>query len=155
MQENLEAYVKGQFNASARRVLFTKWVGQAWGEICQNRDMIVRSFQKTGIAVVVDGSEDSLIRIEWLEDYSVEDIDTDQDTLGHEDTDEDPLLTVKLLMKTQTSLLHQKMKIKEQSYLFFAKYSIDKLHNSKLYYNNVYLLFDLNLIWTRIKICIC
>ena len=90
MQENLEAYVKGQFNASARTVLFTKWVGQAWEEICQNRDMIVRSFQKTGIAVAVDGSEDSLIHIEGLEDYSVEDNDTDQDTLDHDDTDEDP-----------------------------------------------------------------
>ena len=45
--------MKGQFNASARRFLFTKWVGQTWEEICQNRDMIVLSFQKTGIAVAV------------------------------------------------------------------------------------------------------
>ena len=45
--------MKGQFNASARRILFTKWVGQAWEEICQNRDMIVLSFQKAGIAVAV------------------------------------------------------------------------------------------------------
>ena len=27
LQENLDAYVKGQINASERRVLFTKWVG--------------------------------------------------------------------------------------------------------------------------------
>ena len=33
MQENLEAYVKGELNASVRRVLFTKWVGQAWEEV--------------------------------------------------------------------------------------------------------------------------
>ena len=145
--------MKGQFNASARRVLFTKWVGQAWEEICQNRDMIVRSFQKTGIAVAVDGSEDSLIHIEGLEDYSVEDNDTDQDTLDHDDTDEDPFADCEDTDENpDISSIYQKMKIKEQSYLFFAKYSIDKLHNSKLYY---YLLFDLNLIWTRIKICIC
>lgn len=31
MQENLDAYIKVDINASARRVLFTKWMGQAWG----------------------------------------------------------------------------------------------------------------------------
>ena len=33
MQDNLDAYVKGQFNASARRALFTKWVGEAWEDV--------------------------------------------------------------------------------------------------------------------------
>ena len=43
MQENLDAYVHGTIIASARRVLFTKWVGQAWEETCANKDMVVRS----------------------------------------------------------------------------------------------------------------
>ena len=37
----LDAYVKGQLNASARRVLFTKWVEQSWEEVSANGDMIV------------------------------------------------------------------------------------------------------------------
>ncbi len=98
MQENLEAYVRGELNASARRVLFTKWVGQAWEEVSSNKDMVVRSFQKVGIAVAVDGSEDSLIHIEGLENYRIEDTDeedTDEDPFGDsdEDPDEDPDIT--------------------------------------------------------------
>ena len=30
LQENLDSYVTGKINASERRVLFTKWVGNAW-----------------------------------------------------------------------------------------------------------------------------
>lgn len=59
-------------NASARRVLFTKWVGKAWEEVSANRDMIVRSFEKVGIAVPIDGSGDDQINIEGLEEYSVD-----------------------------------------------------------------------------------
>ena len=36
MQDNLDAYVKGELNASARRILFTKWVGQAWEEVSES-----------------------------------------------------------------------------------------------------------------------
>ena len=49
MQDNLDAYVKGDINANARRVLFTKWVGQAWEEVSADKEMIVRSFKKCGL----------------------------------------------------------------------------------------------------------
>ena len=49
MQDNLQAYVNGELNASNRRVLFTKWVGEAWEEVSTNKDMVVRSFKKSGI----------------------------------------------------------------------------------------------------------
>ena len=39
-------YVKGELNPSARRVLFTKWVGQAWEDVSAKKDMVVRSFKK-------------------------------------------------------------------------------------------------------------
>ena len=84
IQENLDAYVKGQLNASARRVLITKWVGQTWEEVSANRDMIIRSFQKTSVAVAVDGSEEYLIYIEGLEEYRVDDSE-DEDEYTHED----------------------------------------------------------------------
>ena len=79
IQENLDAYVKWQLNASDKRALFIKWVGQAWEEVSANRDMIVRSFQKAGIAVAVDGSEDHLIHIEGLEDYRVDDSEDEEE----------------------------------------------------------------------------
>ena len=75
MQENLDSYVHGRINASARRVLFTKWVGQAWEEVSADKEMIVRSFKKCGISVPIDGSEDDQIHIQGLEDYAVEEDD--------------------------------------------------------------------------------
>ena len=59
LREHLDQYVHGKINVSARRVLFTKWVGQAWENISAKKDMIIRSFKKFGISVVIDGSKDS------------------------------------------------------------------------------------------------
>ena len=88
MQDNLDAYVKGQFNASARRVLFTKWVGEAWEDVSANSDMVIRSFKKTGIALAVDGSEDGVVNIKDLEGYKIEESDAESE--DEEYTDEDP-----------------------------------------------------------------
>ena len=41
-------YVKGELNPSARRVLFTKWAGQAWEDVSAKKDMKVRRFKKSG-----------------------------------------------------------------------------------------------------------
>lgn len=82
MEDNLDAYVKGELTASIRRVLFTKWVGQAWEEVSANKAMVQRSFRKVGIAVAIDGSEDADIAIEGLKDYAVNEPDSD--------TSEDP-----------------------------------------------------------------
>ena len=87
LQDNLDTYVKGQINASERRILFTKWVGQAWEEVSANRDMVIRSFKKCGIAVPIDGSEDHQINIKGLDDYVVED-----EVCTDEDCEEDPFI---------------------------------------------------------------
>ena len=84
MQENLDAYVKGDINASARRVLFTKWVGQAWEEVSADKEMIVRSFKKCGIALAIDGLEDEEINIQGIDGYNVED-DDDEEFTDEED----------------------------------------------------------------------
>ena len=78
MQEHLDKYVKGEVNASARRILFTQWVGQAWEDVSRNREMVIRSFEKVGISVPVDGSGDHLINI-GVEDYHVKDSEQDED----------------------------------------------------------------------------
>lgn len=87
MQNNLEAYVHGQINASARRVLFTKWVGQAWEQMSSDKAMVIRSFQKVGIAVAIDGSEDDKINIEGLHEYEVGTDSDDEDYTTDEEDD--------------------------------------------------------------------
>lgn len=84
MQENLQGYVQGKFDASTRGILFTQWVGQAWEEVSADKEMVKRSFRKCGIAVAIDGSEDSEINIPGIEDYAVKE-DDDEYT-----DDEDP-----------------------------------------------------------------
>ena len=93
LQEHLDDYVKGKVSASERRILFTKWVGRAWEELSAKKDMIIRSFQKCGISVPIDGSEDGKINIIGLEDYEVgasasEDEATDDDDDPFEDVDD-------------------------------------------------------------------
>ena len=71
-EENLNAWVSGKITASERRILMTKWVGSAWSLFCaEYKDAIKASFVKCGIAVLIDSSEDSLINIRGLNDYSV------------------------------------------------------------------------------------
>lgn len=77
MLENLDSYVYSRINASARQVLITKWVGQAWEEISADKEMIIRSFKKCGISLPVEGSGDSQIHAQGLEDYAVEEDDGD------------------------------------------------------------------------------
>ena len=71
VMDNLEDYMHGSIPASERRVLFTKWVGQACDEVCANKEAIIRSFKKCGISVPIDGSKDELISIQDLEEYTV------------------------------------------------------------------------------------
>ena len=50
-------------------------------------EMIIRSFRKCGISVAIDGSEDSDININGLENYSVE---SDDDVTDEDPEEEDP-----------------------------------------------------------------
>ena len=80
MQEHLDDYVHGNFSARDRRVLLTKWIGEAWEKTCANDDMVVRAFKKCGISVAINGSEDEEININNRDDYVV----------GSNTSDEDP-----------------------------------------------------------------
>jgi hypothetical protein len=61
----------GKLKASDRRVLMTKWVGEAWDRCTTDPSTIIRAFKKCGISVPVDGSEDECININGLEGYQV------------------------------------------------------------------------------------
>ena len=91
MQERLDDYVNGTITAGERRILFTKWVGQAWEEMSLKKEMIKRSFIKAGIAVAIDGSQDDEINIEGLENYQVDlsDDESSDDLFSESDSDED------------------------------------------------------------------
>ena len=58
LDENLDLFVEGKLAASERRVLTTKWVGNAWEKLSENKGMSIRSYVKCGITRHVDGSED-------------------------------------------------------------------------------------------------
>ena len=67
---NSDDYVRGKISACERRILFTKWVGQAWENILA-KDMVIRSLKKCVISVAIDGSEDTEINIVGLEGYAI------------------------------------------------------------------------------------
>lgn len=77
MEDNRDEYVKGELAANFRRVLFTKWVGEAWEEISGNKAMVQRGFQKVGVVVAIDGSGDDAIAVEGRKDYVVVEPDSD------------------------------------------------------------------------------
>ena len=94
--QNLSAYVQGE-----RRVLLTKWVGQAWEEVSANKQMIQRTFRKCGISVPIDGSADGDIQLEGLPDYTVQEDGVDEGDEEDEnnmeaemDEDDDPFVNL-------------------------------------------------------------
>src|SRR4051812_12348080 len=71
-QRNIKQWTEQKFTASERRILMTKWVAQAWKDICKDHmETIIRSFRECGITVAPDGSEDYDINIRGLDSYTV------------------------------------------------------------------------------------
>ena len=68
-EENLDAWegdeeAKFKLDTSMRRILITKWLGNAYEELCTNpvyEATILRCFQITGGAITADGTDDHLI----------------------------------------------------------------------------------------------
>ena len=85
MQDNLDGYLTGKITAGERRILLTNWVGDTWEELARNKEMVIRNFKKCGISVADDGSEDSEIHLEGLEDYQIsnEDCGDDEDPFAN------------------------------------------------------------------------
>ena len=90
LSEHLDLYTGGKITASERRILITKWCGEAWHGI--NADIVQRGFLKCGISTALDGSEDHLVNIEKLPHYRMPTSDEDGDfslLTSDEDSDED------------------------------------------------------------------
>lgn len=73
MSSNLDSFAAGEVTAGQRRILFTKWVGQAWKETSAKlrETVIAYAFVKRGIALPIDGSRDGEIHLEGIPDYEV------------------------------------------------------------------------------------
>jgi hypothetical protein len=83
--DNLERWESGHLSASERRTLTTMWAGDAWEEFCSSRFERARwrYFEKTGLLMTMDGSEDDKIMPEGSTNYKFE------RTLADSNTDEE------------------------------------------------------------------
>ena len=70
MQENLSLYTDGGICAFERRILMTKWVANAWHDVCKGKEATVRSFKKCGLSVKLDGTEDDQVNVEGMPNYT-------------------------------------------------------------------------------------
>ena len=87
---NLNDYLTSKLTAGQRRILFMKWIGQAWEETAGKKEMVIRSFKKFGISTAIDGSEDDEINIAGLDDYCIgNDKVLEGNPFGDLDTDSD------------------------------------------------------------------
>ena len=64
--ENLEMW-HDSIPAKTRRVLMTKWAGQAWREMNSNVGFAKKLFEKTGCLITADGADDEKIKPQGLE----------------------------------------------------------------------------------------
>eukprot|EP00112_Aurelia_sp_Birch-Aquarium-sp1_P024456 Seg7753.1 transcript_id=Seg7753.1/GoldUCD/mRNA.D3Y31 product="hypothetical protein" protein_id=Seg7753.1/GoldUCD/D3Y31 len=67
--DNLEKW-QSKITASERRILITKWLGEAWEKLGKEYpDFRRKLFLKTGLLMTADKTDDDLIRPEGFEDY--------------------------------------------------------------------------------------
>jgi hypothetical protein len=72
VDEHEREWVEGKYTVSQRRVLLTKWVGQAWEDMyAEDSDMIRQAFVQVGLGLLIDGSRDHEIKIKDFPDVQV------------------------------------------------------------------------------------
>ena len=72
IDEHERDWVEGKYSVSQRRVLLTKWVGQAWEDMhAEDSDMIRQAFQQVGLGLPIDGSRDHEIKIKDFPEVQV------------------------------------------------------------------------------------
>ena len=65
-EENPDKWTEqGALSAADRRELFVKWLSESWKEVqAEKQPQITKAFQRCGMLNAVDGSEDSLIKVQ-------------------------------------------------------------------------------------------
>ena len=71
LDKYLEKKDNSSLSASERRLLITHWLSDAWERITHDYpDYRRKLFQKTGLLMTADGSDDVLIKPEGFTDYT-------------------------------------------------------------------------------------
>jgi hypothetical protein len=64
IDEHESEWVEGKYSIGQRRVLLTKWVGQAWEDMhAEDSEMLRQAFEQVGLGLPIDGSQDHKIKI--------------------------------------------------------------------------------------------
>ena len=66
-QERLNLWTDGKVNASERRILLTKWAGDAWDALPSMT--IIKAFKHCGVANDIHGNENHRVRVQNLRTY--------------------------------------------------------------------------------------
>ena len=87
--DDVELWESNKLTASDRRILITQWTGRAAEKIDSDIKTRTRLFEKAGLTMAAEGSDDNLINLEGVTQgtYSFMDVDTtpepQEDVLGH------------------------------------------------------------------------
>ena len=72
IDEHEREWIEGKYSVGQRRVLLTKWVGQAWDDMhAEDSEMIRQAFEQVGLGLPVDGSQDHKIKIKDFPEVEV------------------------------------------------------------------------------------
>ena len=77
---NWEEWTSTSLSASRRRVLLTTWYGEGYRRACSAYDF-VKHFTKVGSNLTANGSEDHLIKLQGLDEFSFSEADAERDAL--------------------------------------------------------------------------
>jgi hypothetical protein len=72
----MEEWENHKYTVGERRILVTHWVGQAWREFHKDKkskELIVKTFEKLGLSLAVDGSQDEKLHVKDMPDIQVGD----------------------------------------------------------------------------------
>ena len=76
--KNWEEWTGSTLSASRKRILLTHWYGEAWEQVCDSFNFAL-VFDKCGSSLTADGSEDHLIKLQKLDEFSFELKDAERD----------------------------------------------------------------------------
>lgn len=106
IDEHEVEWIEGKYTVGQRRVLLTKWVGQAWGDMhAEDSDMICQAFKQVGLGLPIDGSQDHEIKIKDFPDVRVGDWKNWQPQKGSETEELQSNLTVEEVEKLASKFI--------------------------------------------------
>lgn len=84
------AWCDGKIDASERRVLMTKWLKEAWKEFfaAGGQEQVTKAFKRCGMLNAIDGSEDSEIHVQGIENYDIGE-SSDEESEEEDSSDEE------------------------------------------------------------------